>query len=71
MHLCKNLLADWAGAFFMRRVMKFAEWAWNDVFLPDVDFYLCLCEGGFKERAISTGQVYFAKPDHRLLLNQK
>ena len=29
------------------------------------DFYLCYCEGGFRERVISTVQLAFAKPDYR------
>jgi cyclopropane-fatty-acyl-phospholipid synthase len=54
---------------------------WRDVFMSKLDavraqgfderfirmweFYLCYCEGGFRERSIGTVQVVFAKPAYR------
>ena len=37
----------------------------DDVFCRMWDYYLAYCEGGFRERAISTGQFVFAKPRYR------
>lgn len=59
-------LADWRAAFFAKldavRLQGFDE-----VFIRMWDFYLCYCEGGFSERAISTAQYVFAKPEARQL----
>ena len=37
----------------------------DKTFLRMWDFYLCYCEGGFRERAIGCAQVVFAKEDNR------
>jgi cyclopropane-fatty-acyl-phospholipid synthase len=37
----------------------------DDTFIRMWEFYLCYCEGGFRERIISTAQYLFAKPDWR------
>jgi cyclopropane-fatty-acyl-phospholipid synthase len=63
-------LADWRARFHAAR-HEVAEMGFDDVFCRMWDFYLAYCEGGFKERAISTGQFIFAKPDHRLSIEQK
>lgn len=34
-------------------------------FLRLWEFYLCYCEGGFRERSIGVAQMLFAKPGHR------
>ncbi len=37
----------------------------NEEFIRMWEYYLCYCEGGFRERIISTVQLAFAKPDYR------
>ena len=65
-HYAKTL-ADWRSRFHgAYRDVK--NLGFDDVFCRMWDFYLAYCEGGFKERAISTGQFVFAKPEHRLLI---
>lgn len=59
-------LADWRKAFFANIGAVKAQ-GFDDVFIRMWDFYLCYCEGGFVERAISTAQYVFAKPDARQL----
>ncbi|MBR7888876.1 class I SAM-dependent methyltransferase [Marinomonas sp. A79] len=63
-HYAKTL-ADWRTRFHAAR-HEVAEMGFDDVFCRMWDFYLAYCEGGFKERAISTSQFVFAKPEHRL-----
>jgi cyclopropane-fatty-acyl-phospholipid synthase len=57
-------LAQWRTRFLANleavRGMGFSE-----EFVRMWDFYLCYCEGGFRERVISTVQVAFAKPYYR------
>jgi cyclopropane-fatty-acyl-phospholipid synthase len=59
-------LADWRAAFFANVAAVKAQ-GFDDVFIRMWDFYLCYCEGGFAERAISTAQYVFAKPGARTL----
>jgi cyclopropane-fatty-acyl-phospholipid synthase len=59
-------LADWRNAFSANIDAVKAQ-GFDDVFIRMWDFYLCYCEGGFTERAISTAQYVFAKPDARTL----
>ena len=59
-------LADWRKAFFTN-IAAVKTQGFSDIFIRMWDFYLCYCEGGFTERAISTAQYVFAKPDARLL----
>ncbi|MGO2354930.1 MAG: class I SAM-dependent methyltransferase [Marinomonas foliarum] len=63
-HYAKTL-ADWRARFHAAR-HEVSDMGFDDVFCRMWDFYLAYCEGGFIERAISTGQFIFAKPDHRL-----
>ncbi len=65
-HYAKTL-ADWRIRFHEAR-QEVVKLGFDDVFCRMWDFYLAYCEGGFKERAISTGQFVFAKPEHRLSL---
>ena len=57
-------LAHWRQRFLANleavRGMGFSE-----EFVRMWDFYLCYCEGGFRERVISTVQLAFAKPGYR------
>lgn len=59
-------IADWRKSFFKKMDLVKAQ-GFNDVFIRMWDFYLCYCEGAFIERAISTVQYVFAKPDARQL----
>lgn len=65
-HYAKTL-ADWRERFHAAR-RDVMDMGFDDVFCRMWDFYLAYCEGGFKERAISTGQFVFAKPEHRFSL---
>lgn len=59
-HYAKTL-ADWKTAFF-NKIDDVKAQGFDDVFIRMWDFYLCYCEGGFKERVISTSQILLAKP---------
>ena len=59
-------LRDWRSAFFAN-IDSVKQQGFDDVFIRMWDFYLCYCEGGFMERAISTAQYVFAKPYARQL----
>ncbi len=59
-------LRDWRAAFF-ERIQDVKALGFGERFIRMWDFYLCYCEGGFRERAISTVQYVFAKPGARLL----
>ncbi|MEM6606624.1 MAG: class I SAM-dependent methyltransferase, partial [Pseudomonadota bacterium] len=37
----------------------------DERFIRMWEFYLCYCEGGFRERIIGTAQISFAKPGYR------
>lgn len=59
-----HTLREWRRRFIDSRdtirAMNYSE-----VFCRMWEFYLCYCEGGFLERAISTVQIVFAKPAAR------
>jgi cyclopropane-fatty-acyl-phospholipid synthase len=57
-------LAHWR-ARFMARLDAVKEMGFSDEFARLWEFYLCYCEGGFRERIISTVQMAFAKPCYR------
>ncbi len=57
-------LAHWRERFLAARE-EVARQGFDDVFQRMWEFYLCYCEGGFRERIISTVQVTMAKPDYR------
>jgi len=59
-------LRDWRKAFFSKIDGVKAQ-GFDDIFIRMWDFYLCYCEGGFTERAISTVQYVCAKPNARHL----
>jgi len=65
-HYAKTL-ADWRERFHAAR-REVMDMGFDDVFFRMWDFYFAYCEGGFKERAISTGQFVFAKPNYRFAL---
>jgi cyclopropane-fatty-acyl-phospholipid synthase len=59
-------LSDWRTAFFAS-IDKIKAQGFDETFIRMWDFYLCYCEGGFRERAISTAQFLFAKPQCKQL----
>ncbi|NIB43057.1 class I SAM-dependent methyltransferase [Pseudomaricurvus alkylphenolicus] len=59
-------LFEWRQRFH-RRMCEVQRQGFDDVFCRMWDFYLAYCEGGFRERAISTVQMVFAKPQARQL----
>ncbi|WCN11959.1 methyltransferase domain-containing protein [Marinomonas mediterranea] len=59
-----NTLAKWREAFHAKR-NQIVQMGFDDVFIRMWDYYLVYCEGGFRERSISTGQFVFAKPKYR------
>ncbi|WP_439133342.1 class I SAM-dependent methyltransferase [Pseudomaricurvus sp.] len=58
-------LADWRERFH-QRMEDVKQQGFDDVFCRMWDFYLAYCEGGFRERVISTVQLMMAKPDARI-----
>ncbi|SBS29902.1 Cyclopropane-fatty-acyl-phospholipid synthase [Marinomonas aquimarina] len=59
-----DTLADWRERFH-NALETVKQQGFDDVFCRMWDYYLAYCEGGFRERAISTGQFVFAKPRYR------
>ena len=57
-------LAEWRTRFMAARDAVKAQ-GFDDMFERMWEFYLCYCEGGFRERIISTVQMTFAKPGYR------
>ncbi|MCZ2721308.1 cyclopropane-fatty-acyl-phospholipid synthase [Marinomonas sp. 15G1-11] len=64
-----DTLKDWRNAF-MQKKHQVRDMGFDDIFCRMWEFYLCYCEGGFRERAISTGQFVFAKPEWRFQANR-
>lgn len=50
---------------FMARLNEVREMGFDERFIRMWEFYLCYCEGGFRERIIGTVQLTFAKPAFR------
>ncbi|MCX2979808.1 class I SAM-dependent methyltransferase [Halieaceae bacterium IMCC14734] len=60
-----DTLAQWRESFFAQLETVKAQ-GFDDEFVRMWEFYLCYCEGGFRERVISTVQLTFAKPRYRV-----
>lgn len=58
-------LADWRQRF-MNRLRDVRALGYPEEFIRMWEYYLCYCEGGFTERAISTAQIVLDKPRCRL-----
>ena len=58
-------LAEWRHRF-LARLDDVRELGYPEEFIRMWHYYLCYCEGGFIERAISDVQLVFDKPDARL-----
>lgn len=54
-------LAHWRARFWAA-IHEVRACGFDEVFVRMWDFYLGYCEGGFRERAIGTGQLLMAKP---------
>ena len=63
-------LAEWRKRFHAN-IAAVEQMGFDDVFCRMWEFYLCYCEGGFMERAISTAQFVFAKPDARVITSAR
>jgi cyclopropane-fatty-acyl-phospholipid synthase len=59
-------LAEWRRRLFANLDVV-RQQGFDDLFIRMWDFYLSYCEGGFRERVISTSQILLAKPGCREL----
>ncbi len=50
---------------FMAALNQVRALGYNEEFIRMWEFYLCYCEGGFREKSISNVQLLFAKPGNR------
>jgi cyclopropane-fatty-acyl-phospholipid synthase len=57
-------LAHWRERF-LSRLETVQEMGFDSEFIRMWEFYLCYCEGGFRERVISTVQMAFVRPGYR------
>ena len=57
-------LAEWRKRF-LDRLDEVGAMGFDDSFIRLWDYYLCYCEGGFRERIIGTVQLALAKPEYR------
>jgi cyclopropane-fatty-acyl-phospholipid synthase len=57
-------LAAWRDRF-LGKLDRVRELGFDDIFIRMWHYYLCYCEGGFRERAIGVQQILFAKPGWR------
>ena len=57
-------LNEWRSRFF-QNIEEVKNQGFNQAFIQMWDFYLCYCEGGFIEKAISDVHLLFAKPANR------
>ncbi|MCG6969845.1 MAG: cyclopropane-fatty-acyl-phospholipid synthase family protein [Gammaproteobacteria bacterium] len=58
-------LRKWRENFF-DNIESVKSLGYNEVFIRLWEFYLCYCEGGFEERAISDVHMVFSKPQCRV-----
>jgi cyclopropane-fatty-acyl-phospholipid synthase len=58
-------LKKWRETFF-DNIDQVESLGFNDAFIRLWKFYLCYCEGGFRERVISTVQLHMVKPMARV-----
>jgi len=59
-------LAEWRQRF-KEKEKDLLEMGYDETFLRMWEYYFCYCEGGFRERSISTVQLLMAKPLSRNL----
>jgi len=63
-------LQHWRQRFF-QKIKAVKKLGFDDTFIRMWEYYLCFCEGGFRERVIHTGQFLMAKPEFRTLSSIK
>ena len=67
----RDITADYARTLrlwrerFTARLDEVRALGFDERFIRMWEFYLCYCEGGFRERIIGTAQLAFAKPGYR------
>lgn len=59
-------LKHWRQRFF-EKLDKVKQQGFSETFIRMWEYYLCFCEGGFRERVIHTGQFLIAKPQFKTL----
>ncbi len=59
-----DTLKVWRERFF-DHIEEVRRQGFDETFIRMWEFYLCYCEGGFRERVIGTVQLTFAKPGYR------
>lgn len=57
-------LSVWRESFFSK-IEDVRALGFDQRFINMWEYYLCYCEGGFRERVIGTHQIVMAKPDYR------
>ena len=57
-------LKAWREGFW-DRIEEVRALGTDEIFIRMWNYYLCFCEGGFRERVIHTGQFLMAKPGFR------
>jgi cyclopropane-fatty-acyl-phospholipid synthase len=62
-------LSDWRHRF-RANYAQLRKAGYDETFKRLWEFYLCYCEGGFRERAISVVQLLATRPQHRLALKR-
>ncbi|MEH6580770.1 MAG: cyclopropane-fatty-acyl-phospholipid synthase family protein [Halioglobus sp.] len=62
-------LAQWRERF-MAKINEVKAMGFDEEFIRMWEYYLCYCEGGFRERIIGTVQLAFAKPGYRFSTSQ-
>jgi len=53
---------------FLSKIDEVRSQGFAESFIRMWEYYLCYCEGAFRERAISDVQILFAKPDNQMTL---
>ena len=67
----EDITADYAQTLrhwrvnFWKAIEEVRNLGCDDIFIRMWEYYLCFCEGGFRERVIHTGQFMLAKPGFR------
>ena len=59
-------LADWRERF-LAQLSAVREQGFDEIFIRMWHFYFAYCEGGFRERAVTTHQCLLARPKARTL----
>ena len=63
-HHYATTLSKWRKQFF-NKIEQVQQLGYSETFVRMWDFYLCYCEGGFRENSIGTIQLLLTKPQCR------